>query len=256
MNCKICKTITTFSFRTKILNKYNVAYNRCPRCGFLFSEDPYWLKEAYDAPICRSDTGILGRNLHFSKVSSVLIYFTLDPKGIFQDYAAGYGIFVRLMRDIGFDFCWSDKYSANLVARGFNCKEETKHYEAITSFELLEHLENPIATIGEILKKTDTLIFSTELLPDKISEMNDWWYFNPEEGQHISFYSLETLKFLSISFHAKLITNKKNFHILTRRNLSFSFIHLLMKLNRLLFPYVKLRMNSLMTADYEIIVRK
>ncbi len=40
----------------------------------------------------------------------------MDP---FLDYAGGYGVFTRLMRDIGFDFYWHDPYTQNLFANGF-----------------------------------------------------------------------------------------------------------------------------------------
>jgi len=39
----------------------------------------------------------------------------LNPDGIFLDYAAGYGLFVRLMRDAGYNFRWSDLYCQNLL---------------------------------------------------------------------------------------------------------------------------------------------
>jgi len=44
----------------------------------------------------------------------------LNPDGIFLDYAAGYGLFVRLMRDAGYNFRWSDLYCQNLFVRGWS----------------------------------------------------------------------------------------------------------------------------------------
>ena len=53
-------------------------------------------------------------------------------------------------------------------------------------------------TIKKILAFGDNVLFSTLLIPDKkISQSNDWWYFVPETGQHVAFYSVKSLKILS-----------------------------------------------------------
>ena len=55
------------------------------------------------------------RNYWFSKLTSLLLFYTCDPTKNFIDYAAGYGFFVSLMRDYGFNFYWQDKYCENLT---------------------------------------------------------------------------------------------------------------------------------------------
>jgi hypothetical protein len=92
-----------------ILNKYDIKYYHCVNCGFLQTEESYWLNEAYDESINISDTGIMSRNIHLSKITTLILYFFFDKNNKFLDFAGGYGIFTRLMRDIGFDFYWSDK---------------------------------------------------------------------------------------------------------------------------------------------------
>ena len=87
MQCKICESETEKIFNSVILNKYPVYYFHCPDCGFLQTEEPHWLNEAYSSAINISDTGLIGRNLYYSKVVSVLTYFLFDKKGIFVDYA-------------------------------------------------------------------------------------------------------------------------------------------------------------------------
>ena len=84
----------------------------------MFVPDPIWLGEAYAEPINRSDTGYVWRNLWARDKMRECIEFNLNPDGIFLDYAAGYGLFVRLMRDAGYDFRWSDLYCQNLVCSG------------------------------------------------------------------------------------------------------------------------------------------
>ena len=67
MKCKICTQTTKQIFTAKILNKYDIKYYHCEYCGFLQTEEPYWLDEAYKDPITLTDTGYLQRNILLSK---------------------------------------------------------------------------------------------------------------------------------------------------------------------------------------------
>jgi len=104
MHCIICRKESQQFFKAKILDKYEIKYYYCLECGFINTEKPYWLDEAYKNPINKTDTGILSRNINLSRITSLIIYFNYDKKGVFLDYAGGHGTFTRLMRDIGFDF--------------------------------------------------------------------------------------------------------------------------------------------------------
>lgn len=74
MKCKICNHKTKNIFTAKILNKYNIKYYYCDHCGFLQTEEPYWLKEAYNDSISITDTGIMSRNISSSKMTAVILY--------------------------------------------------------------------------------------------------------------------------------------------------------------------------------------
>jgi len=67
MICKIYNSNTQQVFTSKILKKYDVKYFKCNNCGYLFTEDPFWLDEAYSRSINLSDSGLLDRNMYFSK---------------------------------------------------------------------------------------------------------------------------------------------------------------------------------------------
>lgn len=123
MTCKICNQQTKTLFRAKIMNKYEISYFYCEYCGFLQTEEPYWLNKAYSESINISDIGYLQRNIHLAQKITILLSLFFDKNGKFLDYAGGYGVFVRLMRDIGFDFYWDDKYTPNLFAKGFEHKD-------------------------------------------------------------------------------------------------------------------------------------
>jgi len=212
MNCRICNSECKKKFEAEILNKYNISYLYCKNCGFLQTEKPFWLKESYEESMNLSDTGILLRNMRLAKISSVILYFLFRKNKKFLDYAGGYGIFTRLMRDVGFDFYWKDPYTKNILARGFEYDESMK-IELLTSFESFEHFANPLEDIEKMLKISKNILFTTDLLPAIVPKPEKWWYYGLEHGQHISFYSRKTLKF---------IAKKYNFHLY-----SFGNTHLL-----------------------------
>src|SRR6218665_1205619 len=99
MECKICNSTAREVFQEQILYKYNVKYYQCPSCEFLFTEDPYWLQEAYAESINLTDTGLVERNLRAARITTFVISAFFDTKAIFLDYGGGYGLFTRLMRD-------------------------------------------------------------------------------------------------------------------------------------------------------------
>ncbi len=43
MICKICNHESKHLFQGKILGKYKITYFHCRHCGFLQTEEPYWL---------------------------------------------------------------------------------------------------------------------------------------------------------------------------------------------------------------------
>lgn len=209
--CNICNSETNHVFNAVILNKYNIAYYQCTNCNFVQTEKPYWLAEAYNNPMNYTDTGIMLRNERSSKIITSLLFLFFDTKKKFLDYAGGYGIFTRIMRDKGFDFYWTDPYTQNLLSRGFEQKK-TDSYYLVTSFESFEHFENPLEEIEKIFEYSKNVIFSTELIPQPQPLPDDWWYYGLEHGQHISIYSKKTLQ---------IIASKHNTHYYCLGNVHF-----------------------------------
>lgn len=223
--CNICGQPSLHVFDAEVLHKYQVGYFRCGHCGFVQTEPPYWLEEAYANPINLSDTGIVRRNMMACRSLSAVLYFLFDRQGKFLDYAGGYGLLTRMMRDIGFDFYTWDPHTPNLMARGFEY-DHTSGIELLTCFECFEHLSDPMGEIQKMLGISRNIFFSTHLLPQPLPLPSEWWYYNPAHGQHISLYAPGTLNYIAQTFQLQ-VYSMKGYHLFTEKKLppfAFQFL--------------------------------
>ena len=229
MNCKICDSEISKIFEEKILDKYVVDYFHCISCGFIQTEEPYWISEAYNSAIANMDTGLLERNQKIALVLPLLIKTHFNKYAKFLDYGAGYGVLVRLMRDKNLDFYWQDYFCENIFSKGFDVeklsKEEQK-FELITAFEVFEHMVNPVEELEKILSYGESILFSTNLIPNKFKaevepeKLKSWWYLSQETGQHTSLYTQKALEKLGKKFDLNFYTNGYNLHLFTRKKIN------------------------------------
>lgn len=219
MQCKICGAQSTSAFTARVLCKYDAVYYRCVACGFMQTEDPHWLAESYASAINEIDLGPVNRAIISSKLIEGLILSTFDKAAKFVDYGAGYGVLVRLMRDRGFDFYWQDAYCQNLFAKHFVAERGTT-FELLTAFEVFEHLVDPLTEVKTMLEYSDNLLFSTLLVPQRAVAATDWWYFAPEHGQHVAFYTVDALQVVAKLFNLHLCTDGIGTHLLSRKAVS------------------------------------
>ncbi len=101
MKCKICESESHKFAKASVLGKYDIDYFQCSNCGFVQTEEPYWLEEAYSDAIASSDVGLVFRNTTLSQKTDNIIFNIFNHEAKFLDYGGGYGLFVRLMRDLG-----------------------------------------------------------------------------------------------------------------------------------------------------------
>jgi hypothetical protein len=249
--CKICGAERKKIFEKKILEKHDVSYFECSKCGFIQTEKPYWLDEAYSSAITSVDVGLVYRNIYFSDiVEKILQSEVFDKNARFLDFAGGYGLFVRVMRDKGFDFYREDKYCDNLFAKYFDIKdlsEKDQAFELVTAFELMEHAENPFKELDYIFSMTESFLFSTELIPDE--NVEDWWYIGAEHGQHISFYTKESLKKIAEKY-GKTYFPYGNLHLIAGKNCEGVFG----KIDEGINPSKK--MKSRLWDDFQMVLKK
>ena len=251
MDCRICAHSMEPFARATLLRRYDIAYHRCTYCGFIRTEEPNWLAEAYASAITGSDVGLVRRNHQLAAVARVVISAFFRRSGRFLDYAGGYGLIVRLMRDSGYDFSWYDRYCENIFARGFEASPPgSEPLEMLTAFEVFEHLADPVAELERMLACSRNVLFTTQLLPEPAPQPDGWWYYGLEHGQHIAFYTRRSLALLAERAGLNLYTNGASMHLFTEKRLFQPLFFALArhKTARFLAPLVG--RTSLIPADY------
>jgi len=252
LQCKICSAESEAFSRAKILKRHEITYFKCPACGFVQSEEPFWLAEAYENAITNADVGLVQRNLRRLPIVAALIGTFFRADGKFIDYGGGYGLLVRLMRDAGYNFFRSDPHCANLLAPGFDAEpDEEGGYELLTAMELFEHLVNPIGEVERMLSYSRSIFFTTLLIPGPAPRAGEWWYYVVDQGQHISFYTRKSLEVIAERFGLFLVTDGVSRHLLMERRISQLLFSAVSKYKVAMLLAPLFRRESLVHADYQ-----
>ncbi len=231
-DCPICGGVTEPRFTARLRGEIDARFLQCRSCCFLFAEDPFWLEAAHADALNASDTGLVQRNLAAARKIAALTLLCLDRRGVFLDEAGGTGLLVRLLRDRGLDFRWRDRYATNVFARGFQATGGERRYEAITWLECAEHVPDPLTTVSGLLRETDTLILTTQLLPSPAPRPDAWWYYGWNHGQHVGFYSPRTFGALAERLDVRCVSDGRSWHVLSRCRVSSLRLRLALRLAR------------------------
>lgn len=198
MKCHLCGAEAKPFFTATVLNQHEAVYHYCADCDHLFVNQPTWLEEAYSDALVPEDTDVAIRNIFTALRLAAINYLALGDrgKGKYVDVAGGYGLLTRLMRDLGYDYFWSDRYAENLFARGFEYDATQGACQAVSAIEVLEHTTNPLEFIQQALAdhQSDILIFTTDVFADNSPpQPGQWGYYAFDTGQHIAFFSRQGL---------------------------------------------------------------
>ncbi|MDQ7989787.1 MAG: class I SAM-dependent methyltransferase [Candidatus Dactylopiibacterium sp.] len=252
--CCICGQSMRQVFRARVLCHEDVPYLHCERCGFLRTETPFWLEEAYAEAIAATDVGLVERNRILSSQLASVLYFALGARAHDRvlDVAGGYGLLVRMLRDYGFDCFWQDRYCRNLFASGFEVPDAACDAEVVTAIEVMEHLVDPMAFVREVLERTRArhFLFTTELYEGPPPAPDAWWYYSRETGQHVSFFSRQTLETMARALGVTFMSYR-GLHMLTRQPVSPAKFRLAAgRLHAVASAWTRRRLPSRIGADY------
>jgi hypothetical protein len=253
-SCNICGQSAEPFGQALVLNRHRVRYFRCSHCGFVQTEEPFWLPEAYSEALSGLDVGAVSRNLRLAPVAQRVIGQWFNTAGSFIDYGAGSGLFVRLMRDVGLDFYWLDKFAGNVFAQGFEAAPGS--YELLTAFEVFEHLARPVDELEQMFSLSHNVLSTTVLLPDPVPDPGTWWYYGLEHGQHVSFYTRQALQVLADRFHLRLCSCGE-IHLLTERPIRDAQFGRVIRSRWAAWKQARAyRGRSLTTSDYELLAQR
>jgi len=253
VSCKICGQPVNHALDATVLNKYQAVYYHCDNCGFLFPDQINWLEQAYINPINLSDTGYITRNVQLSRRTFLLFYLLFGKKFNYLDYAGGFGVLTRLMRDYGLNFFWEDKYTKNIFASGFEQNDKT--IKAVTCFECFEHFKDPMSEIEKMIAISKNIFFSTELIKNNTVPEKDWNYFGFEHGQHIAFYSIDTLRYIAKKYQLHLYSNGTSLHFFTEKKINPLMFKILLKFGALPWDmFAKFLLKGKTLADSRLII--
>lgn len=250
--CRVCGAPTTYLWHAPLL-KRQISYHECGACGYIQTEMPFWLEEAYSSAINDSDTGILARNQGCMERVLITLWMLGGKKQRVKDVAGGYGVLVRMLRDAGVDARWSDKYAQNLLARGF--EDDGQHAALATSFESFEHFVQPMDELKALLASADSVLISTELAPEPTPAAQDWWYYGLDHGQHIGFYRRRTLEWMAAQHGMRLLSDGSSFHLFTRANVNEWLWNQLIKRRKRFLKMARKGLKSKTWSDYEMLAR-
>lgn len=250
--CRICAATARRVFTQQVLNR-PVDYYECARCGYLQTQSPNWLDQAYSRAINDVDTGIMVRNqLNVGRVVMTLLAFD-QLQGRVVDHAGGYGILVRMLRDVGVNAFWRDKYCENVLARGF--EDDGERIDLLTAFEVFEHLVDPLAELRLMLDEAAVVLLSTELIHSLATPSPDWWYLGPEHGQHIGFFRAATLRLMADRLGCHHASDGRSVHLFSRKPVPAAW-RPLVRVQRLWPLAAHLCLRSKTNGDFEALRRQ
>jgi 2-polyprenyl-6-hydroxyphenyl methylase/3-demethylubiquinone-9 3-methyltransferase len=199
-----------------------VSYQRCSRCGFLFTacfDD--WIEADFKAHIYNDEYIKVDPDYLEARPAAnaaMLVEQVGDDRSKLRilDYGGGNGVLARRMRDAGFSHVTTyDPFSPEFARR------PEGQFDLITSFETFEHLPDPLTAIDVIasmLSPNGVVMFSTLLQPQDLGQRGlSWWYAGPRNG-HISLFSAQSLAIAWQRHGLSVSSFNENLHLAYRDN--------------------------------------
>ena len=253
--CRICRAAAQPFFSKLILGKHQVPYFKCPACGQVQTDPPHWLEGAYRGPASKLDVGMADRCIWTAQTTVALARrLGIGPEEPCLDWGSGTGLLVRLCRDYGMNFFYSDPYAVNVFVSGFewDTKNPPSNWACVTSFEVAEHLPDPLINFGELFKLSPKhILFSTLLYSGQAA---DWWYFT-NNGQHVAFYTRRSLEIIAGHYGYRLASNDCDLHLFSRDRVRDGILNSCRKSREKLSAHYRKRHGSRTLSDFEQVMK-
>jgi hypothetical protein len=253
--CRVCGQPAAPFFSKSISGKLEINYFKCPACGHVQTEPPYWLEETYRNADFQRDVGMADRSVWTAQTTVALAHrLGIGPDESCLDWGAGTGLFVRLCRDYGLNFFYTDPYAQNVFARGFewNTQEPQPAWACVTAFEVAEHFPNPLADFDRLFRLAPRhLLISTLLYQD---QGPDWWYFGGD-GQHVAFYTRRSLEVIARHHGYHLASDNSDLHLFSREPISDRLLESCRKSRVKLADRYRKKHGSRILRDFEQVTR-
>lgn len=198
--CRICKSNCSFKWTLDVLNtKSN--YYQCNNCNSLQLENPHWINNIYNNEKELSDKFDRGK---FVRASSAYNYINILEKNgilnktdVYFDFGSGENILKNKLKNSNYNALSYDPYYKNNddIDNINNIKDNS--INVIIAIEVLEHMfdiDNMYIFFNRVLANDKKIILST-LLYDYTKHNCNWDYLYPTIGQHVTFWSVESIKY-------------------------------------------------------------
>jgi hypothetical protein len=174
-----------------------IYYYRCANCKFLFTEAfDNWSTEQFKANIYNEQYNLVDPDYETARPRANAefvagLWGAIKGQTRVLDYGGGNDTFCAALRDAGFPVA----VSYDPMVPEYAQRPQGK-FDLVTCFETLEHMPDPVAGIGSILKfaaDPGLILFRTLLQPGDFDQQRlNWWYVGPRNG-HISIFSKQAM---------------------------------------------------------------
>lgn len=235
--CRLCAAQANFVFSKLVLRQLEVRYFQCQACKCLQTELPYWLENAYAAPVSDSDTGYVLRNLEVIDAALFLrAVLRLRSPDHIVDYGGGLGLVARTLREMGASASVLDPYCTTPFA---DLNWDGQDVTLLIASEVLEHLANPAVDLQEIFKFRPKYVYARTALYH--GQGREWDYIGAEHGQHVFLYSPEGIGYIAARFGYRVMMIGEGQQFFWREHLSGTQRHLInVGLRRAVQPFLRI----------------
>ena len=212
MTCPICDDTT----ETFIDERSNITYYHCNTCEYIFKSPECHQsiaeqKSRYDLHENHEDHP--GYKAYFERFLDFVLPLAGAPETALDFGCGRSSLLAKLLAERGIDCDYYDPlyYPENL--------DDSKKYELIVSTEVFEHLPDPKAVFGELVKRVESkgyLAIQTQFHPNDIEVFKKWYYH--QDPTHIVFFRSQTFRVLSEKYGCEFVEdNGKNMVVIRKR---------------------------------------